>query len=79
LSRDADANQEGARAVNLLHAEFYERQRREDLLREAEAERLALLARRTAVRRDPAGGPTPGPRAPRLLGRVLVLVRRATA
>jgi hypothetical protein len=66
--------------VNLLHAEFYERQRREEFLREAEAERLALLARRTAVKRHPAGGAsTPGPRAPRLLGRLLVLVRRAAA
>jgi hypothetical protein len=66
--------------VNLLHAEYYEKQRREDLLREAEAERLALLARRTTVRRDPGGrAATPGPRASRLLGRLLVLVRRAAA
>jgi hypothetical protein len=61
--------------MNLLHAEYYERERRNDFLREAEAERLAGAARRGAVRRPS----TPGPRAPRALGRLLVFLRRAAA
>ena len=48
------------RVMNLLHPEYYERARRSELLHEAEAERLANLARRTSVRRRPsrdAGAP----------------------
>jgi hypothetical protein len=66
--------------VNLLHVEYYERSRRDDLLREAEAERLAILARRSAMRRSAAPGSTVhGPRIPRMLGRLLMHLRRATA
>ena len=61
--------------MNRHWAEFYARERTNDFLREAAEARLAASARQGR-----AGKPSkPGPRAPKLVGRLLMLLRRATA
>jgi hypothetical protein len=61
--------------MNRYWAEFYAQERTKEFLREAAEARLAASARQRRVERPSK----PGPHAPKLVGRLLVLLRRAVA
>jgi fructosamine-3-kinase len=61
--------------MNRQWAEFYAQERMNEFLREAAEARLAASTRR---RRDEAPS-KPGARAPKIVGRLLLRLRRATA